>query len=87
MPYSKDHDRFARLFRPRSGETLTTAAIKEIVQRDSPELQQGSPFRKGPVRSIQSAVKCLINGRTCKTSRTGNSGLECCSLMGHIRQH
>ena len=42
MPYSKDHDRFARLFKPRSGETLTTAAIKEIVQRDSPELQQGS---------------------------------------------
>jgi hypothetical protein len=42
MPYSKDHDRFARLFKPRSGETLATATIKEIVQRDSPEMQSGS---------------------------------------------
>ena len=42
MPYSKDHDRFARLFKPRSGETLETATIKQIVQRDSPELQSDS---------------------------------------------
>ena len=42
MPYGKDHDRFVRLFRSRSGETLTTAAIKQIVQRDSPALQSGS---------------------------------------------
>jgi hypothetical protein len=38
MPYNKDHDRFARLFRPRSGETLETATVKLIVQRDSLEL-------------------------------------------------
>lgn len=42
VPYSKDHDRFARLFKSRSGETLETAAIKRIVQSDSPELRSGS---------------------------------------------
>jgi hypothetical protein len=42
MAFGRDHDRLATIFQSRSGEELTTAEIKRIVQTTEPGLAPGS---------------------------------------------